>query len=126
MEIPGDLKYHESHEWVKVEGDVATIGITDFAQAQLGDIVFVDLPEKGKTAAKGDTVASIESSKAVGELIMPVGGEIVDVNAKISDAPETINSSPYGDGWIIKVKMSDAGEAAALLDAAKYKDIAKE
>ena len=126
MEIPSDLKYHDSHEWVKVEGGVATIGITDFAQAQLGDIVFVDLPEKGKTAAKGETVASIESSKAVGELIMPVGGEIVDVNAKISDAPETINSSPYGDGWIIKVKMSDAGEAAALLDAAKYKDIAKE
>lgn len=126
MDIPSDLKYDQTHEWVKVEGDIATIGITDFAQSQLGDIVFVDLPEKGKTVAKGDTVASIESSKAVGELIMPLGGEIIDVNGKISDAPETINSSPYGDGWIIKVKMSNPGEAAALLDAAKYQEIAKE
>ena len=125
MEFPADLKYSESHEWVRVEGDVAVVGISDFAQAQLGDIVFVELPEVGDSVSKGDEPANIESSKAVGELKAPVSGEIIEVNGGLEDEPEKVNSDSYGEGWIMKIKMSDPSEVNSLLSVDKYKEIAK-
>ena len=119
MEFPTDLKYQATHEWVKIEGDIATVGISDHAQDQLGEIVFVELPDTG-VLEKGAVAANVESSKAVGEVVMPVSGEVTAVNENLEDEPEKVNSSPYGDGWLFKIKMSNPSEADDLLDAAAY------
>ncbi len=119
MEFPTDLKYQATHEWVKIEGDIATVGISDHAQDQLGEIVFVELPDTG-VLEKGAVAANVESSKAVGEVVMPVSGEVTAVNENLEDEPEKVNSSPYGEGWIFKIKMSNPSEADSLLDVAAY------
>jgi len=120
MNTPENLKYSNDHEWVRVEGDTAIIGITDFAQDQLGDIVFVDIPCEGETLAAGERFGSIEAVKTVADAFMPVSGEVIEINAALEAAPESVNKDPYGEGWMIKVKMSDASELDGLLDAAAY------
>jgi len=122
-EFPDSLKYTTTHEWIKIEDSTATVGITDYAQHQLGDIVFVELPEVGMVFEKGSNAAEIESVKAVGDLIMPLSGEIVDVNQNLADTPELVNSSPFNEGWIIKIKYSHASEIDELLSADKYKQL---
>jgi glycine cleavage system H protein len=117
---PSDLKYDKEHEWVRTEGDTAVIGISDFAQDQLGEVVFVDLPEAGTEVVAGETFGEIESVKSVSDLFAPVTGSVVEVNTNLSDAPETVNEDPYGDGWLIKVKMTDASEADSLMSADDY------
>ncbi|MCM1369418.1 MAG: glycine cleavage system protein GcvH [Candidatus Amulumruptor caecigallinarius] len=117
--VKEDIRYAESHEWVKVEGDIATIGISDYAQHALGDIVYVDMPEVGDEIAAGDVFGAVESVKAASDLICPVSGEVVEVNEELEDAPEKINADAFST-WIMKVKMSDAAEYDALLDAAAY------
>lgn len=121
MNIPENLKYTDDHEWVKVDGDVATIGVTDFAQGQLGDVVFVEIETEGETLSKGETFGTIEAVKTVSDLFMPLDGEVVEINPNLEDAPESVNSDPYGDGWMIKVKLGDASQVDELLDAAAYK-----
>lgn len=123
MNIPESLKYTKDHEWVKVDGDIATIGITDFAQGELGDIVYVDVETEGETLDKEETFGSVEAVKTVSDLFMPVSGEVVEFNEALEEAPEKINSNPYDEGWIIKVKISDASELDDLLDAAAYKEL---
>ncbi len=118
--VPAELKYTESHEWVKLDGDVATIGITDYAQAALGDLVFVELPAKGKQVKLGDSFVVVESVKAASEVYAPIAGEVTEINDALSATPELINSAPYDGGWICKIKVSDKGELAKLLDAVKY------
>ena len=120
MEFPGDLKYHQEHTWAKVEGDVASVGITDYAQDQLGEVLFVDLPEVGDTVTQGEPFGSIESAKVASDLYAPISGEIIEVNEALDDEPELVNSSPYEDGWIIKVKVSDPAEEANLLSSSDY------
>lgn len=117
---PNDNLYSEEHEWVHVEGDVCTLGITSFAQSELGEVVFVDLPEVGQSFANGDEIGSIESVKAVAEIYTPITGEIVEVNEALEDAPETVNDDPHGDGWLIKIKLEDKGELEELMDAEAY------
>lgn len=119
LKFPDDVKYNESHEWVK-PGDTVRIGITDYAQDQLGDIVFVELPPEGETFDKGDEFGTVESVKAVSELYMPVGGEIVATNGALEDAPEKVNGEPYDGGWMIEVKPSDPAEMDALMDKNAY------
>ena len=121
MDFPADLYYTREHEWARLEDDVATIGITDYAQGELGDIVFVELPQEGDSVLTGDAFGTIEAVKAVSELYSPVDGEIVDVNTELDDAPEVINSSPYEDGWMIKIRMSDPSQKDNLLSAEEYK-----
>ena len=121
MNIPSNLKYSKDHEWVRVEGDTAYIGITDFAQSELGEIVIVDITTVGVTLAREAVFGSIEAVKTVSDLFMPVGGEVSEVNPKLEDNPELVNSDPYGEGWMIKVKMTDPSEAGKLLDAEAYK-----
>jgi glycine cleavage system H protein len=121
MNIPENLKYTKDHEWVKIEGDTAVIGVTDFAQQQLGDVVFVEVETEGDTLSKGDVFGTIEAVKTVSDMYMPVSGEVFEVNPKLEDAPETVNEDPYGDGWMIKVKVSDAGELDELMSAEEYK-----
>jgi glycine cleavage system H protein len=116
---PADLKYTKEHEWIRTEGDVGTVGITDFAQQQLGDVVYVDLPEVGATFTAGQPFGTIESVKAVSELFAPVSGEVVEVNADLKNHPDRVNSKPH-ETWMVKVRMSNPGEAAALLDSAAY------
>ena len=116
--IPEDLKYAKSHEWVMVEGDVATVGITQFAQEQLGDMTFVELPEVGDTFEQGTEMGSVESVKAASEIYAPVTGEVIEVNEELEDAPEKVNEEPYGDGWMLKFKIK--GEPEGLLDAEGY------
>jgi len=123
MNIPEDLKFTKDHEWVRVEGDIATIGITDFASQELGDIVFVEVETEGESLDKEETFGSIEAVKTVSDMFMPVSGEITEFNEALEDAPETINKDSYGEGWIIKVAMSDASELEDLLDAEAYKDL---
>ena len=123
MSVPGDLQYTKSHEWVRVEGDVATVGITDHAQDELGDVVFVELPEQGATLEAGDSFGAVESVKAVSDLYAPVGGEVVEVNGTLEDSPEKINEDPYGEGWILKLRTS--GEAD-LLSADDYEKLLEE
>ncbi len=125
-EFPDDLKYMKTHEWVRIEGDTATIGITDYAQHQLGDIVYVELPEIGRTLEKESSAGEIESVKAVGEILMPLSGEIVEINAIIIESPESINSSPYGNGWMMKIKVSNSSEINELLSVEDYKKIVEE
>ena len=117
---PDDLRYHEEHDWARIEGDQATFGITWYAQDSLGEVVFYDLPEVGSTVSKDESYAEVESVKAVSDVIAPLSGEIVEVNDALADAPEKVKEDPYGEGWLVKVKLSDAGEAEALLSAADY------
>ena len=123
MSVPGDLQYTKSHEWVRTEGDTATIGITDHAQDELGDVVFVELPDEGDTFDAGDSFGTVESVKAVSDLYTPVGGEVVEVNSALNDAPEKINEDPYGEGWVIKLRTS--GDAD-LLSAEDYEKLLEE
>ena len=123
MSVPGDLQYTKSHEWVRTEGDTATIGITDHAQDELGDVVFVELPDEGTTLDAGESFGTVESVKAVSDLYTPVGGEIVEVNSALNDAPEKVNEDPYGEGWIVKLRTS--GEAE-LLSAEGYEKVLQE
>ena len=121
MNIPSNLKYSKDHEWVRVEGDMAYIGITDFAQSELGEIVIVDITTEGETLAREAVFGSIEAVKTVSDLFMPLGGEVLEVNPKLEDSPELVNSDPYGEGWMIKVKMTNPSEVGNLLDAEAYK-----
>jgi len=121
MIVPENLKYTEEHEWVSVDGDVATIGITDYAQSELGDIVFVELPEIGFETTKAEPFGSIEAVKAVSDMFAPVSGEVTEVNDRLIDEPEIINKDPYGEGWFIKVKLADESELKSLLSAEDYK-----
>lgn len=123
MSLPQDLKYSEDHEWIKVEGNTVTIGITDFAQSELGDIVFVELPEEGDDITSGDSFGSVESVKTVSELYAPVSGSIVAVNEELEDSPELVNESPYEGAWMLKVELSDESELDKLLDAAGYQAV---
>lgn len=116
-----DIKYSEDHEWISVEGDVATVGITDHAQEQLGDVVYVDVPDVGAEVSKGEDIAVVESVKAASEIYAPVSGEVVEANEALGDAPETVNDDPMGAGWFFKIKMSDASELDELMDEAGYK-----
>ena len=117
---PDDLLYHPEHDWARIEGDNATLGITWFAQDALGEVVFFDPPEVGSTITAGDSYAEVESVKAVSDVIAPLSGEIVEVNTDLGDSPETINSDPYGEGWLVKVKLSDPSETESLLDQGSY------
>lgn len=123
MNIPGELKYSADHEWVKLEGDVATVGITDFAQNELGDIVYVEIETEGETIGKGELFGTIEAVKTVSDLFMPLSGEVIEFNTPLESEPELVNSSPYEDGWMIKIKISDLEEAKDLLSAESYKDL---
>jgi glycine cleavage system H protein len=120
MKIPAELKYTQDHEWVRVEGDVAVIGITDFAQGELGDVVFVEIETEGEHLGKGDTFGTVEAVKTVSDLFMPVGGEVIEVNPALADEPELVNKDPYNAGWMIKVNMADTSELDELLSAADY------
>ena len=120
---PPDLSYHEEHDWARIEGDTATFGITWYAQDQLGEVVFFDPPEVGKTLRKGDPYAEVESVKAVSDVFAPLSGEIVAVNETLGDSPERINDDPYGDGWLVRVKLSDPSEADSLMDAEAYEKL---
>ena len=117
---PNDLKYDKEHEWVRVEGDVAVLGITHFAQDQLGEVVYVDLPDEGDSVSAGDTFGEIESVKSVSELFSPVSGEIVAVNDALDDTPETVNEDPYGEGWMIKIKFADTSGLDGLMSSEDY------
>lgn len=121
MNFPDHLKYTKEHEWVLIEGDTATVGITDYAQGELGDVVFVELPPKGKELKAHDSFGTIEAVKAVSDLYAPLSGRIADVNAELSSMPEIVNKDPYGAGWMVKITLSDPKEVASLMDAAKYK-----
>lgn len=123
MNIPDNLKYTKDHEWVKIDGDTAFVGITDFAQHELGDIVFVEVDTAGETLDKEETFGTIEAVKTVSDLFMPVGGEILEFNEELEATPDTINKDPYGEGWIIKVKISDVSETDDLLTAKEYKEL---
>jgi glycine cleavage system H protein len=117
---PADLKYHTEHDWARIDGDTATLGITWYAQDSLGEIVFFDPPEVGATVTKDASYAEVESVKAVSDVIAPLSGEVVEVNEALSDAPEKVNEDPYGEGWLVKIKLSDPSEADQLLDAEAY------
>ena len=125
LSFPEDVRYAESHEWLKATGDTARIGITDYAQDQLGDIVFVELPDVGESFEKGDEFGTVESVKAVSELYLPASGEIVAINGALEDAPELINNTPFSDGWMIEVKLADSSELDALMDKDAYLSILK-
>jgi len=120
MNVPKDLKYTQDHEWIRVEGDLAFVGITDYAQSNLGDIVFLEIETVGETLAKSEAFGNIEAVKAVEELYMPVSGEVLEVNPALETSPEVVNKDPYGEGWMIKIKISDTAEVSALLDADAY------
>ncbi len=117
---PDDLLYHPEHDWVRIDGDTATFGITWFAQDALGEVVFFDPPEVGSSTTKDESYAEVESVKAVSDVVAPLSGEIVEVNTALADAPETINTDPYGDGWLVRVRLSDPSEQEALLDRSTY------
>jgi glycine cleavage system H protein len=119
-EYPADLKYHPEHDWARLDGDTATLGITWYGQDQLGEIVFFDAPEVGATLTKDASYAEVESVKAVSDVIAPLSGEVIEVNEGLSDAPEQINEEPYGSGWLVRIRVSDASEADDLLDAETY------
>ncbi|MFN4914636.1 MAG: glycine cleavage system protein GcvH [Sphingomonadales bacterium] len=121
MNFPENLKYTKDHEWISVEGDVATVGITDFAQSELGDIVFVDISTQGESLNQNDVFGTVEAVKTVSDLYMPVSGEILEVNSGLDSAPESVNSDAYGSGWMVKVKLSDASQIDGLMSAADYK-----
>ena len=121
MQFPENLKYTKDHEWMRVDGTTGTIGITEYAQGELGDVVFVELPKVGAKLEKGKAFGTIEAVKAVSDLYAPVSGEVVEINAAIAAAPESVNKAPYGAGWMVKIRLSNAADAATLLDAAAYR-----
>ncbi len=121
MNIPADLKYTQDHEWVRVEGEFAVVGVTDFAQGELGDVVFVEIETEGETLEKGETFGTVEAVKTVSDLFMPVSGEVAEFNQALADEPELVNKDPYEKGWMIKIKMNDAVEAGGLMSAEDYK-----
>jgi len=124
MNIPGNLKYTKDHEWIRIENDnTALVGITDYAQGELGDIVFVEIETQGEHLNKGDVFGTIEAVKTVSDLFMPASGEVIAVNGDINDSPELINSDPFGKGWLIKIKLDSANELSTLLDASQYSDL---
>jgi glycine cleavage system H protein len=123
MNIPSELKYTKDHEWVKIEGDIATIGVTDFAQSELGDIVYIDVETLDETVDKDEVFGSVEAVKTVSDLFMPLTGEVIEFNDDLESNPEKVNTDPYGEGWMIKIKISDASEVDNLLDADAYKEI---
>lgn len=123
MNFPENLKYSKDHEWIKVEGDAALVGITEFAQSELGEIVYVDVTTEGETISQDEVFGSIEAVKTVSDLMMPASGEVLEVNAELEDKPELINEDPYGKGWIIKVALSDASELDSLLSAEEYRKL---
>ena len=125
MNLPETLLYSASHEWSRLDGDTLTVGITDFAQDQLGDVVFVELPGVGQTVAAGSAVAVVESVKTASDIYAPVSGEVVEVNSALESAPETLNSAPYEDGWMFKLRVSDRSELERLLDASAYQKVAE-
>ena len=120
MNIPSELLYTKDHEWVKIEGDIATVGVTDFAQGELGDIVYVEIETEGETIDAGEVFGTVEAVKTVSDLFMPVSGEVVEVNTDLEGNPEVVNSDPYGDGWMIKIKVQDKGDL--LISAEEYKE----
>lgn len=120
MKTPSNLKYAEDHEWVRVEDDVAIVGITDYAQSQLGDIVFLDITTEGETLDKDEVFGAVEAVKTVSDLYMPASGKVIEFNEALNDAPETVNQDPYGEGWIIKIKMNDPSELDSLMSAEEY------
>ena len=126
MNFPTNVRYTNEHEWIRLEGEEAYVGITDYAQTQLGDIVFVDIPTEGETLEKGETFGSIEVVKTVSDLFLPIGGEIIEVNPALEDNPELVNNDPYGEGWIIRIKPTDISEIDNLLDAEAYKQLINE
>jgi glycine cleavage system H protein len=121
MNFPENLRYTKDHEWIQVNGDVGTVGITDHAQGELGDVVFVELPAPGKTFKQGETFGTIEAVKAVSDLYAPVSGSVIEANKDLAGAPEVVNKDPYGKGWMIKVRLANPGEGASLMDAAAYR-----
>ena len=123
MNVPADLLYTKDHEWLRIEGEFGFIGITDFAQGELGDIVFLEIETLGETLKKEEVFGTIEAVKTVSDLFMPVGGEVVEVNPALGDSPDVVNKDPYGKGWLIKIKMSDPAEKGTLLSAEKYQEI---
>ena len=123
MKIPKDLKYTNDHEWVKIEGDVATVGITDFAQGELGDIVYVEVETVDETLAREEVFGTVEAVKTVSDLFAPLSGEIIEFNESLEDEPEKVNTDPYGDGWMVKIKFSDASQLDDLLTAEEYSEI---
>ena len=125
LKIPSDLKYLKSDEWLRIEGETGTIGVSDFAQDQLNDVVYVDLPEVGRTLAAGESFGSVESVKAASELVMPVAGEVIAVNGDLEKTPELVNSDPYGKGWMVKIRITDASAADSMMDAAAYEEYCK-
>ena len=122
-EVPAELRYTPEHEWIRIEGDMATIGVTDYAQDALTDVVWVELPEIGMSVGSMESCGSVESVKSVSEIYAPIAGEVTEANESLEDAPEQINQDPYGDGWIWKMTISDAGELDSLLDAAAYSEL---
>jgi len=123
MNIPADLKYTKDHEWIKIENGIATVGITDFAQSELGDIVYVDVETVDDSIDQNEVFGSVEAVKTVSDLFMPLSGEIVEFNENLEDTPEKVNSDPYGEGWMIKIKLSDSSQIDSLLDATAYKEV---
>lgn len=123
MNFPETLVYTKDHEWVRVEGDTAYVGITDFAQHELGDIVYVDINSVGKTVSQHDVFGTVEAVKTVSDLFMPISGEVMEMNGKLDSAPELVNSDPYGDGWMVKIKITNTDEVAGLMSAADYKTL---
>ncbi|AKA35547.1 MAG: glycine cleavage system protein H [Muricauda sp.] len=123
MNLPEDLKYTKDHEWVRIEGDVATVGITDFAQGELGDIVYVEVETVDETLDREEVFGTVEAVKTVSDLFLPLSGEIIEFNEALEDEPEKVNADPYGDGWMIKLKISDASEVDDLLSADEYKEL---
>ncbi|MBR5574249.1 MAG: glycine cleavage system protein GcvH [Paludibacteraceae bacterium] len=123
MNIPAELRYTREHEWIRVEGEVAYVGITDYAQSELGEIVFLDINTQGETLAQNEVFGSVEAVKTVSDLNMPVAGEVLEVNEVINDQPELVNNDPYGEGWMIKIQIQDSAELETLLDAAAYQEM---
>ena len=123
MNFPSELKYTKEHEWIRIEGDQAVVGITDYAQGELGEIVYVDVTSVGESLAKDEVFGTIEAVKTVSDLFLPVSGEVVEFNAQLEDQPELVNSDAYGDGWIVKIAISDASEIDSLLSADEYKEL---
>lgn len=120
MNVPKDLKFTQDHEWIRVEGDFAFVGVTDYAQSNLGDIVFLEIETVGDTLDKGEAFGNIEAVKAVEELYMPVSGEVIEINPALESSPEVVNKDPYGEGWMVKIKVTDSSELSTLLDSAAY------
>jgi glycine cleavage system H protein len=123
MTVPNELKYTREHEWIRVEGEEAVIGVTEFAQEELGDVVFLEIETMGETLSRGDTFGTIEAVKTVSDLYMPVDGEVLEVNTALEDTPELVNSQPFGDGWMIRIKMVDPSQLDDLLSAGEYQDL---